>query len=108
MITPSRLQEPKTTGRGASHMVCAGPPEISIFLSFPAALKATKRLSGDQKGAGNATVLSVPGRGRVSSESIERSHRRAIPSEPYAAKARRRPSGDNAKNDSASRPMEAI
>src|SRR5271170_2853630 len=81
-----------------SHKVCAGPPEISIFCSFPPASNTTYRLSGDQKGGGKmAAVDSESGRGCASSEFRERIHTLKTPSEPVAGKANWRPSGDTAK-----------
>src|SRR4030095_17086184 len=61
------------------------PPTASSFLSRPPASEAANRPSGDQKGGGVAgPTLSVPRRGRTSSESIARIHSRAIPSGPIA------------------------
>ncbi len=66
-MTPSELQDPSAPV-GASQMVCGGPPAMSTFFSFPAAMNATKRLSGDQNGR---NAPSVPGSGRASID-IER------------------------------------
>src|SRR5271154_5726951 len=83
MITSSRFHEPPTAKPGESHRVSAGPPEISIFLSFPPESNAMYRLSKDQIN-GARTDDSEPGSGRDSSESRERIHRRCTPSGPAA------------------------
>jgi hypothetical protein len=58
------------------------------------------RLSGDQKNGGsamrNTTDAVLAERTRTSSEPRSRIHKRATPSEPVAANARWRPSGDTA------------
>src|SRR4029077_10609526 len=78
----------------ASHKVMGGPPETSIFLSFPPAKKPRKRLSGDQKGD---EAPSVPAIACAVSASSERTHRRFLPSALLATKAIRRPSGETAR-----------
>src|SRR3972149_3115566 len=79
---------------GASHSVMGGPPETSIFLSFPSAKNPRKRLSGDQKGD---VAPSVPASDSASSGSSERAHRSDLPSVFVATKARRWPSGETAR-----------
>jgi hypothetical protein len=54
--------------------------------------KARNRLSGDQNGP--AMAPSLPGKGRASSASRERTHSRAQPSGPGASNAMRRPASD--------------
>ena len=82
-MSPSRFHEPPTaTLQGRSHSVCGRPPETSSFLSLPPASNATNRPSGDQNGGGAVPPVSVPGRGRTSSESMARIQSRAMPSEP--------------------------
>src|SRR5439155_21258130 len=90
MITPSRFQAPPRKA-GASASVVAGPPETSIFFSFPPAENPIKRLSGDQKAW---TPSSVPGRGWAFSESSERIQSCLLPSLFIAEKITRRPSGE--------------
>src|SRR5262245_1670170 len=51
---------------GASQMTLDGPPPTLTFLSFPPAMNARNRLSGDQNG--RKLAPSLPGRGRASSE----------------------------------------
>jgi hypothetical protein len=53
-----------------SQMIEGGPPPISIRFSFPSAKYAIDRLSGDQNGKSNGSVISF----RASSESIGRIH----------------------------------
>src|ERR1700730_15242269 len=90
-IPPSRFQVPPRLP-GASQMVWGGPPEASIFLSFPSAKKPMKRLSGDQKGK---EAFSVSGRGCIESESNGRIQRRFLPAGPRPTKGRFVPSGES-------------
>src|SRR5262245_42076190 len=90
-ILLSRVQNPPKTSVLESHNVCGGPPLISIFLTFPSAPNTTHRLSRDQNGAPFAP--SVPLRGRNSSVSSDRNHKRVPPS-PVTVSSRCRPSGD--------------
>src|SRR5271169_5861634 len=82
-MIPSRLHAPPPPP-DASHNVKGGPPDASIFLSFPSAKNPTKRLSGDQNGR---TAPSVPASACAVSASSERIQRRDFPSALVAAKA---------------------
>src|SRR5215467_326886 len=73
-------------------MLSTGPPELSVFFSFPPAKNAMKRPSGDQNGW---RAPSVPGRGRAASESRLRTHIWVL-SSTVATKASVRPSDDSA------------
>src|SRR5688572_27851993 len=97
--TPSLFHaQPGAFGPIVSHRVCGGLPTRSTFLSLaPVAEYATKRLSADQKKGGAVGVVSVPGSGRTSSESMKRIHTRGTPSDPTAENASLRPSGDSVK-----------
>jgi hypothetical protein len=64
---------------------------MSIFSSLLSAANPRVRLSGDQKAS---LLSSVPAKGRASSASRSRTHRRKRPSGPLAVNARCRPSGD--------------
>src|SRR5262245_16878865 len=64
-ITPSGFQAPPKL-RGASQMVCAGPPPTEIFFSLPPPENPIYRLSGDQNGY---AAPSVPPIGWAWSES---------------------------------------
>src|SRR5438552_4430141 len=81
---------------GTSHSVCTAPEETSIFFSLPPASKATYRLSGDQNGKCRIPfrLVSEPARGLASTESKVRIHNRLTPSEPFATKTSRLPSGE--------------
>src|SRR6516165_3905769 len=92
MITPSRLQVAPRLFE-ASHRVRGGPPEISIFLSFPPAKNPRKRLSGDQNGDDAPSVAASASGANVSRE---RTHKTNLPSLFAATKAIRRPSGETA------------
>src|SRR5580700_3204888 len=89
-ITPSRFHVPPRLS-GASHNVIGGPPDTSIFLSFPPAKNPSVWLSGDQKGA---EAASVPASGSATSVSSERTQRRVLPSALTATKAICWPSGE--------------
>src|SRR6266508_20559 len=89
-ITPSALQEPSAP-LGASQIFWAGPPETSIFLSFPSAKNPRKRLSGDQKGR---VVPSVPASGCAEKAFNALIQIRVFPEASVALKARYRPSGE--------------
>src|SRR5579863_2710202 len=89
-ITPSRFQVPPRLS-GASHNVIGGPPDRSIFLSFPAAKNPRERLSGDQKGA---EAPSVPANDCGVSASSERTQRSVLPSSLTATNATCWPSGE--------------
>src|SRR5262252_8543285 len=91
-ITPSRFQVPPRFA-GASQIVWGGPPEASIFLSFPSAKKPMKRLSGDQNGKEG---FSVPGSGCMRSESSDRIQRRFLPEGSRATKTTLVASGERA------------
>src|SRR5437870_7898061 len=93
MITPSRFHVPPRE-KVTLHKVCAGPPVTSIFFTLPAAKNPMKRLSGDQKGR---VASSVPESGCALIESSGRIHKRVFPEASVAAKARRSPSGEIAK-----------
>ncbi len=67
------------------------PPKTSILFNFRCAKKATKRLSGDQKGK---AAPSVPSRARDSNASSGRIQSRSRPSGVVATKASLRPSGE--------------
>ena len=82
-ITPSRFHVP-ARGSGASHNVMGGPPETSIFLSFPPAKNPMNRLSGDQKGWNAPSVPASDCAARVSSE---RTQSCDLPSAPAATMA---------------------
>ena len=86
-------QEPDGKSTRASQRVIGGPPDESIFLSFPSEKNAMKRLSGDQKGA---AAPSVPGSVTADGSASDRTHRKSRPSALRATKARRRPSGETA------------
>jgi hypothetical protein len=58
---------------------------------LPTAPNAIARLSGDQKGS---SASSVPGSGRASSESSERSHSGRFPSDVRPLKTSMRPFGE--------------
>ena len=73
-------------------MVDTDPLDISIFFSFPSAMKPRKRLSGDQN---IEEARSVVGRGCASSELTARSHIIDRPSV-EAIKASSDPSGETA------------
>src|SRR5271169_4152305 len=92
-MTPSRLHAPPPPP-DASHNVVGGPPDTSIFLSFPSAKNPRKRLSGDQNGR---KAPSVPASTCAVSVSSERIQRADFPSALVAAKAIRRPSGETAR-----------
>src|SRR5262245_18685831 len=96
-IVSSRLQLP---GRGiaASQIGTGGPPDTSILFSFPPAMKASALLSGDQNGA---VAPSVPVSGCAVRLSIERTHKSLRPVSSGPANARRRPSGDKARAETA-------
>src|SRR6266581_8563313 len=89
-MTPSRLHVPPRFA-GASARIWAGPPDASIFLSFPPAKNPMKLLSGDQKGWLASSVL---GNFCALSESTGRIQRDLLPSSPTAEKTSRRPSGE--------------
>ena len=89
-MTPSRPQEPSEPP-GESQIFCAGPPETSIFLSFPSAKKPRNLLSGDQKGR---VAPSVPASGWAASALSGRTQIRLFPDESVALNARYRPSGE--------------
>src|SRR6266498_1531250 len=91
-MTPSRFHVPPRF-IGASQSVWGGPPEASIFLSFPSAKKPMKRLSGDQNGKEG---FSVPGSGCTASESKGRIQRRFLPEESRATQTSLVPSGERA------------
>src|SRR6266511_37767 len=91
-ITPSRFQVPPRL-TAASQRVWGGPPEASIFFSFPSAKNPMKRLSGDQKGNEG---FSVSGSGCAESESNGRIQRRFLPEESLATKTSLPPSGERA------------
>src|SRR5207247_614683 len=93
MITPSRFQV-APRANGVLHRVCGGPPVTSIFFSLPAAKNPMKRLSGDQNGR---VASSVPESGCALIESSGRIHKRVFPEASVAAKAKRSPSGEIAK-----------
>src|SRR5262245_16123239 len=84
IMTPSWFQEPPSAWLVISAMLCGGPPDISIFLSFLVALNAMNRLSGDQKG-GEGSTPSVPRRECTSREPTARNQRRRTPSAPVPA-----------------------
>src|ERR1700683_3281930 len=94
MITPSLFHDPPTPIRFRLHTVSAGPPEISIFSSFPPESNAMNLLSGDQNNM--LPTDSVPGIGRISSEFRARIHMRGMPSALDAIKANWQPSGERA------------
>src|SRR5580704_6231353 len=102
-MTPSRLHAPPPPP-DESHNVMGGPPDTSIFLSFPPAKNPRKRLSGDQNGR---AAPSVPGSACAASVSSERTQRRDLPSALVAMKAIRRPSGETARGFSAPAPAAA-
>src|SRR6476619_2714496 len=89
-MTPSGLQLPSDP-LGASQIFCAGPPDTSIFISFPCAIKPRNLLSGDQKGR---LAPSVPGSGCAASAFICRTQIFVTPDASVALNARYRPSGD--------------
>src|SRR6516162_5411582 len=89
-MIPLRPHVPTNVPSGKSHKTSGGPPDGSIFLSFPSAKNASQRLSGDQTGE---KAPSVPGNARADSESAGRSQRSCRPSE-TAIKARLRPLGE--------------
>src|SRR5215467_7706677 len=96
MMTPSLFQAPPVTlGDDKLPIVWGGPPEMSIFLSFPSDANPMNRLSKDQKG-GVGVTTSVPDSSFTSSESRARIHMRFTLLGPTAAKATHRPSGDTA------------
>ena len=89
-IVPSRAQVPPMAPRFA---ICwTAPVSTSMRLMLIAVTYPTVRLSGDQNGK---SPSSVPGSGRVTSESSERSHRR-VPSSVWTGKTILRPSGETA------------
>ena len=91
MIVPLGFQAPGFLEE-APQTVDTEPLEISIFLSSFPAMKARKRLSGDQK---RVEAPSVPARGRDTGEPIGRTHTSARPSV-AARKATTVPSGETA------------
>src|SRR5262245_33223669 len=82
-ITSLALQVPPRLS-GTSQMVTGGPPDTSIFLSFPPAKNARKRPAGDQNGE---DAPSVPGSSRAVSASSGRTHSMVRPSGALAANA---------------------
>ncbi len=88
-------------GPVVSHRGCGGLPVRSTVFTFgtfgPLAEYPMNRLSGDQKNGGGVSVVSLPGSGRTSSESMKRTHTRGTRSGPSAENASLRPSGDSAK-----------
>ena len=94
-ILLSDVQNPPRTVR-ASQIVCAGPPDASIRLSFPPLANARYRLSGDQTGARDASsVLAI---GWASSVSRDRTQIMDLRSAPVTTKAVLRPSGETARS----------
>src|SRR4051812_29646053 len=91
-MTPSELQVPAPDA-SLSHRTCGGPPFKSIFFSFPSAVKARYRPSGDQKGA---PERSVPLRARGISVSSDRTYSNDVVADAFgvAINAMRRPSGE--------------
>ena len=69
-MIPSGLQVPPRPWE-ASAIAVAGPPEMSILISFPEAKKPIDLLSGDENGK---IASSVPAKGCAVTESIGRSH----------------------------------
>ena len=100
-ITSSAFHEPPIAPYGKSHTVRGAPPRTSIRLSSPAPANATDWLSGDQNmgGVRPPSAASVPERGRATSASIRRTHRRVTPSDPVPANTNCWPSGDTANGD---------
>ena len=88
-MTPLRFHVPPPGPRDTSQIDSTVPVLISSRLSFPAAKKPRKALSGDQNGS---RPPSVPGRALASVLSIGRNH--SCPFAPAAEKTMERPSGD--------------
>src|SRR5262249_10223960 len=89
-ITPSGLQLPPCP-KGASTIVCAGPPVTSTILSLPPEKKPTRPLSGDQNGY---LAPAVPVSGCHVREFKGRSHSCGSPFETCAPTTSERPSGE--------------
>src|SRR5713101_9125080 len=89
-MVPSRFQLPPAS-HGAAAKAIAGPPDASIVFSLLSAKNPSARLSGDQNGS---VAPSVPGSGRVASESRERIQSSVFPVSSAAQKARACPSGE--------------
>src|SRR5258708_34518828 len=87
-------QKPPAIASGMSQTVCVALAEISIFLSLPALVNRRKWLSEDQNGT--PLTPSVPIRAFGSNESIERTHKRSLPSELVPMNASSRPFADRA------------
>src|SRR3954465_9513250 len=92
-ISSSRLHVPGGPSI-AFEIVTTGPPAASIRRSFPEAMKAIERLSGDQNGA---DARAVPASGCAVSLSRRRTHSIVLPEVSGATKASCRPSGDTLK-----------
>src|SRR5215469_4926276 len=89
-IVPSAAHVPPPP-RAASQISTGGPPEISIFFSFPAAKNPTDFPSDDQKGY---VPLPVPCNGCTTVPSSGRTHNWFLPSSPVAENTMRLPSGE--------------
>src|SRR3954467_1462589 len=96
-ITPFRCHVPLiASAESALQITCGGSPTRLTFFSMPFAKKATVRLSGGQKGA---NAPSVPDSSRAVNDSSGRIQSRVAWPGRDARKARKRPSGDAARND---------
>src|SRR5580698_4395298 len=89
-MVPSGAHAPPRP-KGASAMIWADPPSISMVFNRPSPKNAMERLSGDQKGK---VAFSEPGMGCASSEFVGRSQSIVLLSTPEAAKAMAEPSGE--------------
>jgi hypothetical protein len=83
-MTTSLLHDPPRPSP-ASQIAAGAPPATATSCSLPSAKRATKRLSGDQKGK---VAPSVPGSGCAVSESKGRSQNRIPPRVPDGAPSR--------------------
>src|SRR5258705_10091863 len=96
-ITPRECQVPLAMPSDpVSQRTAGGSPSRLTFFSVPLAKNPRYRLSGDQNGP---SAPSVPGNSRAVSKSSARTQSRVSSPGRDARNAKKRPSGDTARND---------